>query len=68
MKFGRMPSMGGGRMIHSGGSFKTPTMPKMARPMKIHPAATKARIRLPQGTVNTGEADPAPYLPGVGKI
>ena len=48
---------------------KMPTMPKMARPTapktKIHPVA-QARIRLPQG--NTGNSDPGPYLPGVGKL
>lgn len=49
-----------------GGGFKAPKMPSV-RPMKIHPAA-QARIRLPQGEVNTGDAAPAPWLPGVGKI
>jgi hypothetical protein len=55
-------------MKFGGGGFKTP---KIAKPMgvktKIHPAATP-RVRLPQGNVNTSQADPAPVLPGVGKI
>lgn len=53
-----------------GPRMKLPTMPKVGTPRtmtKIHPAA-QARIRLPQGAVNTSQADPAPWLPGVGKI
>lgn len=34
---------------------------------KIHPAAAM-RVRLPTGTVNTGEADPGVSAPGVGRF
>jgi hypothetical protein len=44
------------------------SLPKIPRPeapkTKVHPTA--ARVRLPQG--NTGGSDPAPFLPGVGKL
>ena len=53
-----------------GSRMKLPTMPKIATGRaltKIHPAA-QPRVRLPQGMVNTGDAAPAPWLPGVGKI
>lgn len=34
---------------------------------KIHPAA-QMRVRLPTGTVNTGEADPGVSAPGLGRF
>jgi hypothetical protein len=49
-----------------------PRAPKITTPRapvtRIHPAAAQARIRVPQGIVNTSEADPAPFLPGVGRV
>ena len=65
MKFGA----GGAKMVHGGGGFKPPSMPKIGggHIMKIHPAA-QARIRVPQGIDNTGDAAPPPWLPGVGKV
>jgi hypothetical protein len=58
----KMPKVGGAGKFHA---------PKISSPMKpttkIHPAA-QARIRLPQGMDNTGDAAPPPWLPGVGKI
>jgi hypothetical protein len=57
----KMPKVGGA------GKFKAPKISGGGKPMKIHPAA-QARIRLPQGMDNTGDAAPAPWLPGVGKI
>jgi hypothetical protein len=55
-------------MKMGGGGFKAPKISKPAGvKTKIHPAA-QARIRLPQGNVDMSQADPAPVLPGVGKI
>jgi len=53
--------------------FKAPAMKKphveaMPSPgkAKVHPSA--ARIRLPQGMINTSQSDPAPAVPGAGRI
>jgi hypothetical protein len=54
--------------IGGGGMGKFHPAAKIAKPpspMKIK-APQSARIRLPQG--NTGQSDPGPYLPGVGKL
>lgn len=53
-------------MMRAGKFATPPKVAKAPRPPKIHPSATNPRIRLPQG--NTGAGDPAPFLPGVGKI
>lgn len=58
-------------MVHGGGMkpprMKAPTMPHIARPARVHPAA-RIGVRLPQGEVNTRAGDPGVYAPGVGKI
>lgn len=63
-----MKKFGMGGMPHPKGiKVKAPPMAHAGKAMKIHPAA-QARIRVPQGIDNTGEAAPPPWLPGVGKV
>ena len=45
-----------------------PKPPQASKPKtKVHPAAAM-RVRLPTGTVNTGEADPGVVAPGIGRF
>ena len=43
-----------------------PKPKEMAVKSKIHPVA--ARVRLPQGMVNTSQSDPPPVVPNAGRI
>lgn len=59
----KMPKIGGA------GKFHAPKISAPRAPMtKIHPAAQHDRVRLPTGSVNMSEADPAPFAPGIGKF
>lgn len=48
-------------------SFKMPTLPKLAKPARVHPSA-QPRVRLPQGMADVKGGDPGVYLPDVGKV